>query len=134
MVNLYKLLNHLEQGMTLFQLEQWKKEGIWYPITQYKKFSNEIKVVTNLFIPNQEKYHIQLVGNYNSDESSEWQSFLEENQWKIYPLLANIIRVFLPEQKGVTYQLLYTLHTQYPQGFISVIANPINHTDHEQKD
>lgn len=131
MVNLYKLLNHLEQGMTLFQLEQWKKEGIWYPITQYKKSSNEIEVVTNLFIPNQEKYHIQLVGNYNSDESSEWQSFLEENQWKIYPLLANIIRVFLPEQKGVTYQLLYT---QYPQGFISVIANPINHTDHEQKD
>lgn len=30
MVNLYKLLNALEQGMTLFQLDKWKTEGIWY--------------------------------------------------------------------------------------------------------
>jgi hypothetical protein len=50
MVNLYKLLNVLEQGMTLFQLNKWKTEGIWYPITQYKKESDEIQVVTNLFI------------------------------------------------------------------------------------
>lgn len=37
MINLYKLLNVLEQGMSLFQLNKWKTEGIWYPITQYKK-------------------------------------------------------------------------------------------------
>ena len=42
MVNLYKLLNVLEQGMSLFQLNKWKTEGIWYPITQYKKESDEI--------------------------------------------------------------------------------------------
>lgn len=28
MVNLYKLLNVLEQGMSLFQLNKWKTEGI----------------------------------------------------------------------------------------------------------
>lgn len=44
--------------------------------------------------------------------------FLEENQWKIYPLLANIMQVFLPTGN---YQIMYTL---YPQGFISVIAKP----------
>lgn len=60
MVNLYKLLNVLEQGMSLFQLNKWKTEGIWYPITQYKKESDEIQVVTNLFIPEQKEYHIQL--------------------------------------------------------------------------
>ena len=59
MVNLYKLLNVLEQGMTLFQLNKWKTEGIWYPITQYKKESDEIQVVTNLFIPEQTESHIQ---------------------------------------------------------------------------
>lgn len=37
MVNLYKLLNVLEQGMSLFQLNKWKTEGLWYPITQYNK-------------------------------------------------------------------------------------------------
>ena len=121
MVNLYKLLNVLEQGMSLFQLNKWKTEGIWYPITQYKKESDEIQVVTNLFIPEQKEYHIQLTGNYDEDEHAEWQQFLDENQWKIYPLLANIIRVFLPNLEGVSYQLLYT---QYPQGFISVIAKP----------
>lgn len=42
MVNLYKLLNVLEQGMSLFQLNKWKTEGIWYPITQYKKESDTI--------------------------------------------------------------------------------------------
>ena len=46
MVNLYKLTNLLESGMTIFQLNQWKNEGIWYPITQYKKPSNEIEVIT----------------------------------------------------------------------------------------
>ena len=94
MVNLYKLLNVLEQGMSLFQLNKWKTEGLWYPITQYKKESDEIQVVTNLFIADQ------------------------ENQWKIYPLLANIMQVFLPTGN---YQIMYTL---YPQGFISVIAKP----------
>lgn len=123
MVNLYKLLNALEQGMTLFQLDKWKTEGIWYPISQYKKETNEIEVVTNLFLPTPppEGYHIQLTGNYDEDEHAEWQQFLDENQWKIYPLLANIIRAFLPNLEGVSYQLLYT---QYPQGFISVIAKP----------
>lgn len=51
--------------MTLFQLDKWKTEGIWYPISQYKKETNEIEVVS--------------------------------------------------------FQLLYT---QYPQGFLSVIAKP----------
>ena len=118
MVNLYKLLNVLEQGMSLFQLNKWKTEGIWYPITQYKKETNEIQVVTNIFLPDQTQYHIQLTGNY-PDEFEAWEQFLEENQWKIYPLLANIMQVFLPM---VDYQLMYT---KYPQGFISVIAKPL---------
>lgn len=118
MVNLYKLLNVLEQGMSLFQLNKWKTEGIWYPITQYKKETNEIQVVTNIFLPDQTQYHIQLTGNY-PDEFEAWEQFLEENQWKIYPLLANIMQVFLPMDD---YQLLYT---KYPQGFISVIAKPL---------
>lgn len=117
MVNLYKLLNVLEQGMSLFQLNKWKTEGIWYPITQYKKESDEIQVVTNLFVADQEQYHIQLSGNYPK-ESEDWNKFLEENQWKIYPLLANIMQVFLPTGN---YQLFYT---HYPQGFISIIAKP----------
>lgn len=94
MVNLYKLTNLLESGMTIFQLNQWKNEGIWYPITQYKKPSNEI---------------------------DEWKQFLEDNQWKLYPLLRNILNVFLPPHEP-GYRILYTL---YPAGFISVIAEPL---------
>lgn len=41
MINIYKLTNLLEAGMTIFQLNQWKEEGIWYPVTQYKKASTE---------------------------------------------------------------------------------------------
>ena len=119
MINLYKLLNVLEHGMALFQLNKWKTEGIWYPITQYKKESYEIQVVTNVFVPDQETYHIQLTGNYSDEEIHDWITFLEDNQWKIYPLLANILKVFLPNGD---YQILYTL---YPQGFISVIAKPL---------
>lgn len=94
MVNIYKLTNLLEAGMTIFQLNQWKNEGIWYPITQYKKQSNEI---------------------------DEWKQFLEDNQWKLYPLLRNILNVFLPPHEP-GYRILYTL---YPAGFISVIAEPL---------
>ena len=123
MVNLYKLLNALEQGMTLFQLDKWNFAAGFVPFFTYGGQTNEIEVVTNLFLPTPppEGYHIQLTGNYDEDEHAEWQQFLDENQWKIYPLLANIIRVFLPNPEGVSYQLLYT---QYPQGFISVIAKP----------
>lgn len=74
MVNLYKLTNLLESGMTIFQLNQWKNEGIWYPITQYKKESNEIEVVTNVFTPLSEenpRFHIQLSANYDT-EKAEW--------------------------------------------------------------
>ena len=56
--------------------------------------------------------------NIYVEESEAWDKFLEENQWKIYPLLANIMQVFLPTGN---YQLFYT---QYPQGFISIIAKP----------
>lgn len=63
MVNLYKLTNLLESGMTIFQL----------------------------------------------------------NQWKLYPLLRNILNVFLPPHEP-GYRILYTL---YPAGFISVIAEPL---------
>lgn len=120
MVNLYKLLNVLEQGMSLFQLNKWKTEGIWYPIAQYKKESDEIQVVTNLFVADQEQYHIQLSGNY-PEESEAWDKFLEDNQWKLYPLLRNILNVFLPPHKP-GYRILYTL---YPEGFLSVIAEPL---------
>lgn len=122
MVNIYKLTNILESGMSIFQLTQWKEEGIWFPISQYKKVSNEIEVVTNLFLEGQESFYIQLTGNYTTgEEQEEWKTFLEENQWKIYPLLKNILACFLPG-KLENYQVLYTV---YPAGFISVIAKPI---------
>lgn len=123
MVNLYKLTNLLESGMTIFQLNQWKNEGIWYPITQYKKESNEIEVVTNVFTPLSEenpRFHIQLSANYDT-EKAEWNQFLEDNQWKLYPLLRNILNVFLPPHEP-GYRILYTL---YSEGFLSVIAEPL---------
>lgn len=118
MINLYKLLNTLEQGMSLFQLNKWKNRRYLISHFQYKKESNEIQVVTNVFVPDQETYHIQLSGNY-PEEFEDWITFLEDNQWKIYPLLANILKVFLPNGD---YQILYTL---YSQDFISVIAKPL---------
>ena len=117
----FKIDNNM---VNLFQLNQWKNEGIWYPITQYKKQSNEIEVVTNLFVPinmENERYHIQLSANYDANEMDEWKQFLEDNQWKLYPLLRNILNVFLPPHEP-GYRILYTL---YPAGFISVIAEPL---------
>lgn len=92
-----------------------------YPV---QKQSNEIEVVTNLFVPinmENERYHIQLSANYDANEMDEWKQFLEDNQWKLYPLLRNILNVFLPPYEP-GYRILYTL---YPAGFISVIAEPL---------
>lgn len=115
MINLYKLLNTLEQGMSLFQLNKWKTEGIWYPIFQYKKESNEIQVVTNVFVPDQETYHIQLTGNYLDDEIKDWVTFLEAtNGEPPYPVieistlgLAN----FLNEDQG--YEMGISMYGHY---------------------
>lgn len=68
-----------------------------------------------------ERYHIQLSANYDANEMDEWKQFLEDNQWKLYPLLRNILNVFLPPYEP-GYRILYTL---YPAGFISVIAEPL---------
>lgn len=132
MINLYKLLNSLEQGMSIFQLNQWKEQGIWYPITQYKKESNEIEVVTNIFNPDTEEYHIQLTANYDPEEIHDWNTFLLENQWKIYPLLTNILKCFLPGQTS-NYQFFYTIHPHWvyteEKAIISVIAKILNTRD-----
>lgn len=126
MVNIYKLTNLLEAGMTIFQLNQWRNEGIWYPITQYKKESHEIEVVTNLFVPDADKSHIQLSANYDTEEEiAAWNTFLEKFQWKLYPLLKNILDIFLPNHEP-WYQFFYT---QHPEGFISVIAQPHKSSD-----
>ena len=92
MVNLYKLLNVLEQGMSLFQLNKWKTEGIWYPITQYKKESDEIQVVTNLFIPEQKEYHIQLSGNY-PEESESWR-YIRDNMVRIRNIISQLLDIY----------------------------------------
>lgn len=83
----------------------------------HKEIFNSLQEYLDWFIADQEQYHIQLSGNY-PEEFDDWNNFLEENQWKLYPLLANIMQVFLPTGN---YQIMYTL---YPQGFISVIAKP----------
>lgn len=86
MVNIYKLTNLLEAGMTIFQLNQWKEEGIWYPITQYKKPSNEIEVVTNLFVPDAKKFHVQLSANYDPEEIQAWDELLEKKSMETLPI------------------------------------------------
>lgn len=96
-MNLNNITTALKTGITIYQYEQWQNTGS-----------------VNLM---QKEYHIQLSGSY-PEESEAWDKFLEENQWKIYPLLANIMQVFLPTGN---YQLFYT---KYPQGFISIIAKP----------
>lgn len=55
---------------------------------------------------------------FELDSDEQGMSLFQLNKWKIYPLLANIMQVFLPTGN---YQLFYT---QYPQGFISIIAKP----------
>lgn len=60
-----------------------------YPV---QKQSNEIEVVTNLFVPiniENERYHIQLSANYDANEMDEWKQFLEDNQDKAYQDLIN---------------------------------------------
>lgn len=135
MVNLYKLLNVLEQGMSLFQLNKWKTEGIWYPITQYKKESDDIQVVTNLFIPEQKESHmlskvwlktnihnpdsldkpfIQLSATFTSEfDIQEYNEWLRANQYKLYPLLLDILKISL---KDVYYNYSNTSNIHYEGG------------------
>ena len=116
MVNLYKLTNLLESGMTIFQLNQWKNEGIWYPITQYKKPSNEIEVVTNLFIPidtETQRYHIQLTANYDAS-----YTHYSKTSW-MYSCHIQIMDIesYIPYTRKDSYQYL-------PKNYL------LNHTYH----
>lgn len=37
MVKLYKVLKVLEEGMWLLEVNKWKREGMWYGISEQKK-------------------------------------------------------------------------------------------------
>lgn len=120
MVNLYKLTNLLESGMTIFQLNQWKNEGIWYPITQYKKPSNEIEVVTNVFTPldkDNTRYHIQLTANYDDNEIDEWKQFLEGNQ------VENIYHSLEDNQDKAYQDLINQVNATYGDGGVLQFKN-----------
>ena len=95
-----KLLNVLEQGMSLFQLNKWKTEGIWYPITQYKKESDEI---LDEDIP-----RFAVVGRPNAGKSSIVNAFIGEER--------NIVT----EIAGTTRDSIYTHYDKFGFDFYLV--------------
>ena len=67
MVNIYKLTNLLESGMTIFHSINGKTKVSGYPLPNTKRNQNEIEVVTNVFyssIRGKLRFHIQLSANY----------------------------------------------------------------------
>lgn len=77
--------------------------------------TDEIEVVTNLFLPTPppEGYHIQLTGNYDEDEHAEWQQFLDENQWKIYPIARKYhTGIFTKRRRCIIPTVIYPISTR----------------------
>lgn len=117
-MNLNNITTALKTGITIYQYEQWQNTGSVNLMQKESHMLSKVWLKTNIHNPDSlDKPFIQLSATFTS-EFDDWNNFLEENQWKIYPLLANIMQVFLPTGN---YQIMYTL---YPQGFISVIAKP----------
>lgn len=108
MINLYKLTETLQKGISHKDMPEWEQNGTWYPISKYKNKVNDIEIYTNIFKPTEGvPLYITLRGSF-PNEKREWEQFLEENQWKLFPILKHLFCTFIkyPDE----YYYSYTNH------------------------
>lgn len=95
-MNLNNITTALKTGITIYQYEQWQNTG---SVNLMQKESHMLsKVWLKTDIHNLDKPFIQLSATFTSESDiQEYNEWLNANQYKLYPLLLDILKISLKD-------------------------------------
>lgn len=95
-MNLNNITTALKTGITIYQYEQWQNTGSVNLMQKESHMLSKVWLKTNLNEDSNDKPFIQLYSTFTEEsEIREFNEWVEKNQYKIYPLLASILKISL---------------------------------------
>lgn len=97
-MNLNNITTALKTGITIYQYEQWQNTGSVNLMQKESHMLSKVWLKTNLNEDSNDKPFIQLYSTFTEEsEIREFNEWVEKNQYKIYPLLADILKISLKD-------------------------------------
>lgn len=95
-MNLNNITTALKTGITIYQYEQWQNTGSVNLMQKESHMLSKVWIKTNQNKDSDDKPFIQLYSTFTKEsEIREFNEWVEKNQYKIYPLLADILKISL---------------------------------------
>lgn len=96
-MNLNNITTALKTGITIYQYEQWQNTGSVNLMQKESHMLSKVWLKTNIHNPDSlDKPFIQLSATFTSESDiQEYNEWLDANQYKLYPLLLDILKISL---------------------------------------
>lgn len=96
-MNLNNITTALKTGITIYQYEQWQNTGSVNLMQKESHMLSKVWLKTNIHNPDSlDKPFIQLSATFTSEfDIQEYNEWLRANQYKLYPLLLDILKISL---------------------------------------
>lgn len=128
-MNLNNITTALKTGITIYQYEQWQNTGSVNLMQKESHMLSKVWLKTNIHNPDSlDKPFIQLSATFTSESDiQEYNEWLDANQYKLYPLLLDILKISL---KGDFHNYSNTSNTYYEGGkFPSMLTIQLFNSD-----
>ncbi len=98
-MNLNNITTTLKTGITIYQYEQWQNTGSVNLMQKESHMLSKVWLKTNIHNPDSlDKPFIQLSATFTSEfDIQEYNEWLNANQYKLYPLLLDILKISLKD-------------------------------------
>lgn len=98
-MNLNNITTALKTGITIYQYEQWQNTGSVNLMQKESHMLSKVWLKTNIHNPDSlDKPFIQLSATFTSEfDIQEYNEWLNANQYKLYPLLLDILKISLKD-------------------------------------
>lgn len=96
-MNLNNITTALKTGITIYQYEQWQNTSSVNLMQKESHMLSKVWLKTNIHNPDSlDKPFIQLSATFTSESDiQEYNEWLDANQYKLYPLLLDILKISL---------------------------------------
>lgn len=98
-MNLNNITTALKTGITIYQYEQWQNTGSVNLMQKESHMLSKVWLKTNIYNSDSlDKPFIQLSATFTSEfDIQEYNEWLNANQYKLYPLLLDILKISLKD-------------------------------------
>lgn len=98
-MNLNNITTTLKTGITIYQYEQWQNTGSVNLMQKESHMLSKVWLKTNIYNQDSlDKPFIQLSATFTSEfDIQEYNEWLNANQYKLYPLLLDILKISLKD-------------------------------------